>query len=80
MEVTWRPIEEFDGNEGDLFDLWFDVWASPRSMGMADAWRATNCWRKDGKWFDKDGELYALLPEPLKRCATQSSVMPTSKC
>ncbi len=55
---AWRPIETFVGNDYERVDLWVDVWASPRSMGMADAWRATDCWRQDGKWHDKGGELY----------------------
>ena len=59
VESTWRPIADWDGEDGALYDLWLNVWASPRSMGIADAWRAIDCYRKDGQWFDGGGKLYA---------------------
>lgn len=52
----WRPIKEFRGetdpyDERRQVDLWVQIYASPRSMGMSDAFRVPNCWKKDGKWF-----------------------------
>lgn len=32
-------------------DVWFDVWASPLSMGIADQWCEPHAWREKGKWF-----------------------------
>lgn len=54
----WRKISTYTNESDDeKVNLWFDVWASPRSFGIADAWEAKNCWRENGKWFDDDGEL-----------------------
>jgi len=50
----WRPIKSFRGPTsrfGRKVDLWLSIYASPRSMGMADDFRVVDCWRKDGKWF-----------------------------
>ena len=57
--ATWRPLDTCDVEDRVRVDLWFNVRASPRSMGLADAWRVTDAWRQDGKWFDEDGELEA---------------------
>ncbi len=59
----WRPIRSFRGPDMREVDLWLAIPASPRSMGMSDAWRAVNCWRRDGKWYDRvngnEEELFA---------------------
>lgn len=71
---NWQPIktapkaEELDANVAAIcyprVDLWLTVPASPRSMGISDAWRVIDCWQtKDGKWWHRDGlkgtaELY----------------------
>ena len=60
--MEWKLIEEWNGEDGALFDLWLDVPATPLSMGIADAWRVINCWHQDGKWFDKFGESGVLEP------------------
>ena len=58
MNNPWREISEWrDGIDPSEVDLWFNVWASPLSMGIADAWRATDCYRSNGKWQDKGGAL-----------------------
>jgi len=51
----WKPIARPPRNtdEGNPVDLWISVWASPLSMGMADAWRIPDCWLKDGKWVHR---------------------------
>ena len=37
--------------DGEKVDVWFDVWASPLSFGMADSWCEPKAWRESGKWF-----------------------------
>ena len=53
----WKKVSTYKGPDGEKVSLWFDVWASPLSMGMADAWDAENCWRESGEWFDAGGRL-----------------------
>lgn len=69
----WKPIKTFRGPDHRKVDIWLSVHASPRSFGMADAWRVIECWRKDGKWFHyhegKEAEIVAeyithWMPEP----------------
>lgn len=57
--MTWQSIETCTVEDYERVDLWMNVHASPRSMGMADTFRVTNAYRKDGKWFDDKGELYS---------------------
>lgn len=70
----WRPISEYEG-EGplDRVDLWLTVPASPRSMGISDAFRVTDAYLKDGGWYHfvdgKEMELYKpyvthFMPRP----------------
>lgn len=52
----WRPIKTFRGEtskivESKQVDLWLQISASPRSMGLSDAFRVVDCWKSDGKWF-----------------------------
>lgn len=58
----WQPIATAP-KDGIHVDVWFDVPASPRSFGMADAWREIDCWQRDGKWWHYfkgvEAELYA---------------------
>ena len=53
----WKPIKTCHVEDFVKVDLWFDVWASPLSMGIADAWRAIDCWRQGGHWYDAGGLL-----------------------
>lgn len=61
----WRSIKSFRGKTsefgGPYVDLWLQIYASPRSFGMSDAFRVVECWRKDGKWFHlQDGKAEEL--------------------
>ena len=57
--MTWQPIKTFDGGDYHPVDLWLNVHASPRSFGMADAFRVIEAYKTDGKWCDRAGqELY----------------------
>ncbi len=49
----WKPIKTFRGPDRREVDIWLSVHASPRSFGMADAWRVTEAWRTEGKWFHR---------------------------
>jgi len=51
----WRDIRSFDLPDNHAVDLWLNIYASPRSMGRADAFRVIDCWRDNGKWFHYDG-------------------------
>lgn len=50
----WKPINTAPETvwNWNAVDLWLTVPASPRSMGMADAWRVPDCWKRggDGPW------------------------------
>lgn len=46
----WRPIGRFKGAAETRVTLWLDIHASPRSMGMGDAFAVADCWREGGKW------------------------------
>lgn len=60
----WQPIgtapEEV--NSWKPVDLWLEIHASPRSFGMSDSFRVTDCWKQGVKWVHKEGaetkELY----------------------
>jgi hypothetical protein len=42
-------------------DVWMNIYASPRSMGWADAFRVPDAYRENGKWFHRDrGEVKQL--------------------
>ena len=80
--MGWKPIETAPNdtspyNERAQVDLWMRVHASPRSFGMGDAFRVTNCWKEAGKWFhihnSRPAELFSEYithwmptPEPPK--------------
>ena len=75
--AEWQPIETFQAPEREEVDVWMNIYASPRSMGWADAFRIPNAYRVKGKWFHlhegKETELFAdyithwmPLPEPPK--------------
>ena len=57
--MTWQPIETYAGDDYRRVDLWMNILASPRSMGMADAFRVIDAYRLDGVWFDPQGKLEA---------------------
>jgi hypothetical protein len=63
METPWVSVADKFPPDHQAVDVWFDVWASPMSFGMADQWCEPNAWREDGKWFhlfeDKKAELNA---------------------
>lgn len=72
--MNWQPIETAP-KDGTEIDVWLDIHASPSSFGWADAFRETEVYYKDGKWFHrqngKELELYAAyithwmpIPEP----------------
>jgi hypothetical protein len=69
----WRPIATFRGADRHEVDLWMQVYASPHSFGMSDAFRVVDAYRVEGKWFHrwqgKEQELYAdyithWMPKP----------------
>ena len=51
MKSPWIEVKEGFPPEKELVDVWFDVWASPLSFGMADQWCEPNAWREARKWF-----------------------------
>lgn len=51
--MTWRPINTFDLADRDEVDLWLNIHASPRSMGMSDSFRVIDAYRIDGKWLHR---------------------------
>lgn len=62
---TWQPIETApkEVERWRPVDLWMNIHASPRSFGMSDAFRVTDCWRNaSGKWVHvhegKEAELF----------------------
>lgn len=72
---SWKPIESFDEPDRQSVDLWMYIYASPRSMGMSDAFRVMDAFREDGKWFHWDGgkkkelhgeyvKFWMPIPEP----------------
>lgn len=71
----WKPIKTFRKPDRHEVDIWLTVPASPMSFGWADAWRVTEAWRRDGKWFHrhegKEAEIvshyvthWMPIPEP----------------
>ena len=61
IDVTkgaWQLMETCLVGDYERVDLWMEAYASPRSFGWADAFRVTDAFRKDGKWFDDGGELF----------------------
>lgn len=63
--TQWQPIETApeDVWNFDPVDLWLDIPASFRSMGVSDAFRVTDCYKENGKgaW----GHTYKGKFEPL---------------
>ena len=53
----WKNLRLCKVPDGERVNLWFDVWASPLSFGISDAWEAENCWRIDDQWYDAGGLL-----------------------
>lgn len=51
MKSPWIEVGERFPADGERVDVWFDVWASPSSFGMADQWCEPSAWRESGKWF-----------------------------
>lgn len=51
MKSPWISTNERMPHDFEKVDVWFDVWASPRSFGMADSWCEPEVWRESGKWF-----------------------------
>jgi hypothetical protein len=67
---NWRPIQTARKHRviGIMpkVDLWLQIPASPRSMGMADSFRVPDCWRHivSGKWVhDHRGEEKEICQE-----------------
>lgn len=52
--TIWRKISTFRKADYQRVDIWLTVPASPRSFGIADAWRVCDAWRKEGKWYHVD--------------------------
>jgi hypothetical protein len=59
----WKKIQNFKLPDLEKVNIWLTIWASPRSMGMGDAFEVPDAWRLNGKWFHvhngKDTEIYA---------------------
>lgn len=53
VKSPWIDVCEQLPAEGELVDVWFDVYASPLSFGMADQWCEPNAWREKKKWFHR---------------------------
>jgi hypothetical protein len=51
MNSPWVPVNERMPPDHDKVDVWFNVWASPMSFGMADSWCEPEAWRESEKWF-----------------------------
>lgn len=51
MNSPWISVAENFPPDGDIVDIWFNVWASPLSFGLADQWCESGAWREAGKWF-----------------------------
>jgi hypothetical protein len=77
----WRPISEAP-KDGTYVDLWINIYASPRSMGMSDSFVVRDAWHEEGKWFHYDigqkKEIYSnyvthfmLRPEPPTETANE---------
>lgn len=64
VKSAWRLIKTFRGADSERVDLWLSVPASPRSFGMADAWRVVECYRRDGKWYHIANSVEAELYSP----------------
>lgn len=90
----WRSIETYSKDAEYFFDreevdIWMEVYASPRSMGLADSFRVVDAWRLRGKWFHmhngKMEELYAdyithWMPKPKPPVVGAVGVEPLTSC
>lgn len=47
----WVSVADEFPPDYQVVDVWFQVWASPLSFGMADHWCEPEAWRGEGKWF-----------------------------
>lgn len=60
----WQPIKTAPKQDYVEVDLWMQWGASPMTMGMADAFRVTEAYRKEGKWTHRhEGKEKALAEE-----------------
>jgi hypothetical protein len=50
----WRPIKTFRGPDYRMVDIWMQWGASAMTMGMADAFRVVEAYRKNGKWVHRN--------------------------
>lgn len=53
---TWQPVNGFAPKDGTKVDLWLHIRATPRSFGMSDSFRVTDCWWNAGSWKHRDGK------------------------
>lgn len=51
MKSPWIEVADKFPPDGERVDVWFEVWASALSFGMADSWCEPNAWRESGDWF-----------------------------
>lgn len=45
----WFPIKTAP-RDGTVIDLWLNVYATPRSMGIGDSFGVPDAWFENGKW------------------------------
>lgn len=45
----WEPIKSAP-LDGTVVDVWLEIHASPRSMGMGDSFGVPDAWFADGRW------------------------------
>ncbi len=51
--MKWIKIKPYKGPSWPTnVDLWLDIWASPMSLGIADAFRVPEAYHRNGKWFN----------------------------
>lgn len=56
----WKNIKSAP-RDGTKVHLWMDIYASPMSFGMSDAFAVPDSWFQDGKWVHiHRGEIAAL--------------------
>lgn len=58
----WKKIESAP-RDGTIIDVWMTIYASPRSMGMADSFGVPDAWFENGKWV----HTYRGKPTELER-------------
>lgn len=50
---AWLPVETAPKDRTRV-DLWLNIYASPRSMGLSDSFRVIEAWHENGKWVHWD--------------------------